>query len=142
MTRPPTKYIAIHEAGHAVVTVMLGGYAERITLIQQPERLGGCATSWPADGICRKEERLVALAAGAAATAIYRRCSMELAIFQTGLGDVQAMERIGDSGGRWFREARRRCRAWWPMIVAVADAARVTGELTEQEISDAMDSAL
>lgn len=142
MTRPPTKYIAIHEAGHAVITVMLGGYAERLTLIKQTERDGGCETSWPADGICRREERLLALAAGPAATAIYRRCSIDQAIFETGHGDVCAMNALGDSGNKWFKEARRLCRAWWPMILAVAEASRLTGELTEQEISDAIDSAL
>lgn len=142
MTRPPAKYIAIHEAGHAVITAMLGGYAERITLIKQTERAGGCETSWPDTGICYREERLLALAAGPAATAIYRRCSIDLAILETGLGDVQAMDTLGDSGHKWFREAKRLCREWWPMIVAVAEAARVTGELTEQEISNAMESVL
>jgi len=142
MTKPPTKLIAIHEAAHGVITVMLGGYAERISLIPQADRMGVCHTSWPDDGICWKEQRLISLAAGPAATAIYRRWGMEFAIFMTGQGDVKAMKALGDSGDQWFREAKRLCKAWWPMIVAVADAARVTGELTEQEISDAMDSAL
>lgn len=137
MTFP--KYKAIHEAGHAVIAVTLGGYAEYLTLHPDDERAGGCYVSWPEDGVDRTQFKLLTAAAGSAATAIYTRKGLAMEILHTGLADWRFMKSLGDDSDDWFTRARSLCRQRWPLILAVAEAARVDGFLDEREIITAME---
>jgi len=137
------KYVAIHEAAHAVMARVLGGYAEGISLIAE-ETLGvipGCRVAWPADGDDWTREKLIVAAAGPAATAIYRHCSLDAAIWTTGTSDWHYMKKLGSTDISWFREASRLCRRHWPAVLAVANAARPRGHLCEAEIVSAMKGA-
>ncbi len=128
------KYMAVHEAGHAIVALSLGGFAEEIGLGMRGARRNFCRVSWPDDGVDRTVEKLLVLAAGAAATAIYTRRGMDWAILQTGIGDWRRMKETGSTDDRWFTEARNLCRSHWTPITAVAEAAMATGSLSETEI--------
>lgn len=132
-------YMAVHEAAHAVVAVRLGGFAELIDMRPTVERQGGCGVSWPDDGHCRKREQLLTLAAGPAATAIFRRCSQAEAIWQTGVGDVRRMKEIGDEGADWFKEARALCRVHWRDILNLAFEAKHAVVLTEPDINEVLE---
>ena len=146
-TAMPAMYAAVHEAGHAVVALVVGGFAERIWLAGVGEgNLGGCGVSWPEDGVDRLDGKLLTLAGGVAATAIYTRKGIDTAIFATGMNDVRRMSEItGNSGTNidtFFRRASVICRQHWPAVLAIAGAARQQGELTEREILDLMDGAV
>jgi len=131
-----TMYMAVHEAAHAVVAVRLGGFAEMITMLPSAGREAGCAVSWPADGQDRTHERLLVAAAGAAAVEIYKRCSQDEAVWQTGVNDWRVMESLGDTSHGVFREARALCRRYWRDILNVAEEARHTDFLFEADITE------
>lgn len=137
------RYIAVHEAAHAVIARQQGGRALAISLVSDPtlNRTPCCCTSWAADGDDWTEGRLLMAAAGPAATAIYTHSSLDDAIVGSGWHDWQLMEKLGSTDDTWFTEARRLCRSYWPIILAVADAALTCGNLCEAEIISAMKGA-
>jgi hypothetical protein len=136
-----TMHMAVHEAAHAVIAKVLGGYVEGITLVRTDEREGACLVSWPDDGADRTKERLLTAAAGPAASAIYKRCGQGIAILMHGMGDLRSMKALGSTDDCWFTDARRLCRAHWPIIRAVADAALAKRFLREAEIESAIKEA-
>lgn len=137
--KPVPMHMAVHEAAHAVIAVRLGGFAELIDMAPSGERLAGCGVSWPEDGLNRTREQLFTLAAGPAATAIYRRCSQDEAIWQTGVGDLRRMKEIGTDGEDWFKQARVLCRRYWRDILNLAHEARYAVVLTEPEINEVLE---
>ena len=133
-------YCAVHEAGHAVVAVALGGFAEEIVM-GGTGKFGHAGVSWPSDAGDNTHDRLLTMAAGAAATAIYKKQGIGIAIFETGLGDVARMKQLGSNcEDAIFMEAKSICRENWSEILAVASAVRAKGRLSEHEILLAMDS--
>ncbi|MGB3747430.1 MAG: M50 family metallopeptidase [Rhodanobacter sp.] len=136
-----TMHIAVHEAAHAVIAKVLGGYVEGITLVRTNGRDGACMVSWPDDGVDRTREKLLMAAAGPAASAIFKRCGQDIAILMHGLGDLRYMERLGSTDDSWFKDARKLCRTHWPIIRAVADAALAQRVLCEAEIESAIKEA-
>lgn len=133
-----SMHIAVHEAAHAVIARVLGGYVEGITLVRTDERAGACMVSWPDDGADRTKEKLLMAAAGPAASAIYKRCSQDIAILMHGMGDLRYMEGLGSTDDSWFADARKLCRQYWPIILNVADAAKAHKNLCEAEIISAI----
>lgn len=139
LMKPVPLHMAVHEAAHAVVALRLGGFAEVIDMRPTGKRQGGCGVSWPDDGQSRSREKLLTLAAGPAATALFRRCSQDEAIWQTGVGDLRRMQEIGDDGADYFKEARALCRRYWRDIMNLASTAQYAVVLTEQEINEVLE---
>lgn len=137
MTFP--MYMCVHEAAHAVIALRLGGFAEAIDMHPRDGRLGACHVSWPEDGRDLTREKLLTYAAGPAATAIFKRCSQDAAIFETGLGDIRKMKEIGDDSDLWFKEARALCRRHWRDILNLAHEVRHAGVLDEPEIREVLE---
>lgn len=133
-----TMHIAVHEAAHAVIAKVLGGYAEGITLVRTDGREGACMVAWPDDGADRTQEKLLTAAAGPAASAIYKRCGQDIAILMHGMGDLRRMKALGSTDDHWFTDARKLCRLYWPIILNVADAAKAHKNLCEAEIISAI----
>ena len=133
-----TMSVAVHEAAHAVVAINAGGFAEFISLHPSDGRRAGCWISWPLDGDWTNG-RLLSLAAGPAATAIFTRRGQAEAIFSTGVADCRRMRELGGDEDDWFKIARAECRKSWPAILRVAEAAIAAGGyLCEERIAEAV----
>lgn len=147
---PFPRYVAIHEAGHAVVgLILMPRVTVEVGLVRRHGLTDGFCDFAPTSKLPSYRRQAVICYAGPIAQGIYKRCGLN----KTGAkGDFeaamkyyrQAVEKwpslIRHKGYRhmWLSEAEQRARELvkenWPWINRVADALQVSGRLTGKQI--------
>ena len=123
------KYVAYHEAGHAVACIRFRRRFDRVEAWHNVDGIGGYLKHGPRTlGRVRdRHDALISLAGPVAECRCRRRPIFDLMDWQFRFEHTsdfrKALESAGDDLiGRWAWDIHRLIRRWWPMVTAVAEA--------------------